>query len=969
MPLQKPQTRGAAVDAGGAVHLTAVSPNPIVAENMLPGSPPDQWDIADVGDGTFKMGDPAVQGFASEISVNIGETVAFKIKLKAPPIQYHIDIYRLGCYGGLGARKVDTVHPDSSAFSQSQPDCRFEPETGLIDCGTWMLSASWPVPPAAVSGIYLAKLVREDVADGRGSHIVFVVRDDARASDILFQTSDTTWHAYNAYVDEANLPLRNSLYGDCRGGKFPDGRAFKMSYNRPFDTRSRPLSYGAITFLFDGEYPMVRWLEANGYDVTYCTGVDTDRAGGNLLKHRLFLSVGHDEYWSKQQRDNVEAARAAGVHLGFFSGNEVFWKTRWEASIDGSNTPYRTVVCYKETYSGTKLDPKPTWTGTWRDPRLSPPADGGRPENALTGTLFTVNAYRLDTISVPAVLGRLRFWRNTDVATLAPGQFATLTANVLGFEWDEDIDNGARPAGLIRLSSTEIQLDGNYHLLDYGATYGPGTAVHSLTLYRHSSGSLVFGAGTTRWTWGLDSYHDAEPSVPDIRMQQATANLFADMGIQPATLRPGLVAATQSTDSTPPISTVTFPLNGASVQRDRTVVVTGTATDAAGVVGGVEVSVDGGARWHPATGLENWSYRWKPQTVGLVTIQTRAVDDSGNLEVPASGVSVTVVPAAFSGSIWDDTVTPSVAAWNDRNPIQVGLKFLSDADGFITGIRFYKGAVNLPPHNANLWTTAGARLASAPFVNETPTGWQQATLLAPVPITAGTIYIASYHTSAGGYSADLGYFAASEVVSGPLHGLRDGAAGGNGVFAYGTNLAFPTNSSNATNYWVDVVFTVTGTTGVSLFSDSNTPAIVTVNDPKPVELGVKFQSSQAGTIAAIRFYKGPQNTGTHVGNLWSATGTSLATATFSSETASGWQQANLSSPVPIAANTTYVVSYHTNGNYSADNNYFGAAHTNGQLTAPAAGGNGVFAYGSGSSFPVNSFLATNYWVDVVFMPS
>ena len=100
------------------------------------------------------------------------------------------------------------------------------------------------------------------------------------------------------------------------------------------------------------------------------------------------MSVGHDEYWSGGQRANVTAARDAGVHLAFFSGNEIFWKTRWEPSIDGSNTANRTLVCYKETHANAKIDPSPEWTGTWRDPRFSPPADGGRPENELSGTIF-----------------------------------------------------------------------------------------------------------------------------------------------------------------------------------------------------------------------------------------------------------------------------------------------------------------------------------------------------------------------------------------------------------------------------------------------------------------------------------------------------------------------------------------------------------------------------------------------------
>ena len=107
---------------------------------------------------------------------------------------------------------------------------------------------------------------------------------------------------------------------------------------------------GREDWLFNAEYPMVRWLEANGYDVSYSTGVDTDRRGELIPNHKVFMSVGHDEYWSGEQRANVEAARDAGVHLAFFSGNEIFWKTRWENSMDGSNTPYRTLVCYKETW-------------------------------------------------------------------------------------------------------------------------------------------------------------------------------------------------------------------------------------------------------------------------------------------------------------------------------------------------------------------------------------------------------------------------------------------------------------------------------------------------------------------------------------------------------------------------------------------------------------------------------------------
>ena len=158
---------------------------------------------------------------------------------------------------------------------------------------------------------------------------------------------------------------------------------------------------------------------------------------------------------------------------------------------------------------------------------------------------------------------------------------------------------------------------------------------------------------------------------------------------------------------------------------------------------------------------------------------------------------------------------------------------------------------------------------------------------------------------------------------------------------------------------------------VSLFSSNPTPSITSVNDPNSVELGFKFQASGTGDVTGLRFYKGASNTGTHVANLWTSTGTLLATATFTNETATGWQQVDFATPVTITAGTTYVASYHTSGNYAADPGLFNAAVSNGPLTAPssaASGGNGVYAYGSSSLFPASSYNSTSYGVDVLFRP-
>src|SRR3954452_6561050 len=560
---------------------------------------------------------------------------------------------------------------------------------------------------------------------------------------------------------------------------------------------------------------MVRWLGANGYDVKYWGGGDTDRRGAALTgsgKPKAVLSVGHDEYWSGDQRTQIENARNAGVNLAFFSGNEMFWKTRYENA-------YRTLVSYKETLASAKLDPAvdgaghPIWTGTWRDPRFSPSGDGGRPENSVTGTIWTVNS-GTTAITVPASMARLRFWRNTRVADLTTGA-ATLAAETLGYEWDEELDNGARPTGIVHLSSTTVA--GVEKIIDYGATVGIGTATHNLTLYRSNSGAAVFGAGTVQWAWGLDGTHDRGDTpaahLPDQAMQQATVNLLADMNVRPGTLQPGadparpLILSGESTDIFAPTTIITSPVSGGQVDNGNRLTISGTATEhGGGEVASVEVSVDGGSTWHVAAGTTTWSFDWSPSVLGPVTIRSRAIDDSGNLEAAGPGITVSVVVGACPcPNLWKPSVVPTNPSAADSNPYELGVKFKSDIDGFITGIRFYKGSANTGTHIGHLWTIGGAMLGAAEFTSETATGWQQVSFGTPVAITANTTYVASYHTNVGGYAFDSAYFANAGVDSPPLNALPSNTSGGNGVFTSG-GIAFPTSTFNANNYWVDVVF-------------------------------------------------------------------------------------------------------------------------------------------------------------------
>jgi hypothetical protein len=288
-------------------------------------------------------------------------------------------------------------------------------------------------------------------------------------------------------------------------------------------------------------------------------------------------------------------------------------------------------------------------------------------------------------------------------------------------------------------------------------------------------------------------------------MQQATVNLFADMGVQPVTLISGLVAAAASTDTTAPRAAISSPSAGATVQSGTAVTISGTASDVGGVVGGVEVSTDGGTTWHPASGRGNWSYTWRPGgATGSATVQARATDDSGNIGAPAS-LTVTVVGRTCPCSVWSNSVVPGSPSDPDASSTEVGVKFSTDTAGTITGIRFYKGSLNTGTHVGSLWSSSGTLLASATFAGESASGWQQVNFSSPVAVTANTTYVASYFTSSGHYSVTQAYFT-SAYINGPLTAPASTDSGGNGVYSTGASNTFPTSTYQSTNYWVDVVF-------------------------------------------------------------------------------------------------------------------------------------------------------------------
>ena len=716
------------------------------------------------------------------------------------------------------------------------------------------------------------------------------------------------------------------------------------------------------------------------------------------------------------------------------------------------------------------------------------------------------------------------------------------------------------------------------------------------------------------------------------------------MGVppDPAYLQPGLYPETGIYANTPPVTVITSPLNGSTLQNS-TVSISGTASAPEGaMLFGVEVSVDGGNTWYTASGTTNWTFSWNPNQQGTNIIQSRGWDDLGNMEVPGPVGSSNCISVTFSGPSMYSVFLPNQPSGSpfssSGGPLEVGMKFRSSADGYVTALKYYKNAGTTGEHIGNLWTATGTSLASVVFTNETSFGWQVAYLPTPIAITANTTYVVSYFSPSGQFAYTTPYFT-TDVTNFLLTAPASTASSPNGVYKYTTTSSFPTGGAYnpSYNYWADVnfstalgpdeippsviaIYPLNNATGVPILAipsatfgealdpatvnsntfyitdaganpvagsinytsgsstatftpnvplaysntytvtlaggdtdprikdlagnalaanfvwsfttenlftpsitvhpssqsacagstvsfvsaatgnppptlqwqvsldDGNTwtniegaitsplsflvseeddgkqyhavwtnsggseisnPAILTVigaisvtiepvndnicpGDPfqlqltqatgqppftlvingktysgvvsgeasvfatiptadeyiwapsttpatyndgsSPYELGVRFKARANGFIKGIRFHKGEGNGGTHVGRLWTSTGTLLASATFTDETPTGWQQVLFSSPVAITANMVYVASYSDpQGHFSLTMPYFNnnpVVSANGLLeTIPSPVGspaNGVYSTTLGT-FPNTVYnQSPNYWVDVVY---
>jgi hypothetical protein len=462
--------------------------NPIVGENELPGSA----DWALVSPATQRE----IEGYPSSPSVAAGE--AIRIFASTASARYTVGVYRLGWYQGTGARLVaPAVERDGHVQVVPSPDA-----DGLVECD-WIDPYVLTIPASWVSGLYVAKLTTKDT--GMQSYVPFVVRDDVRVATYLVQSSVTTFQAYNNWGGR-------SLYDFNSAGGV---RASRVSLLRPYALGLNPQSAAGVgagelitnlqgaaqTGPMGWEYPTARFLEREGYDVSYVTNVDVHRDASLVAKHPVFVSVGHDEYWSQAMRDHVEDARDHGAtSLALLSGNVSYWQVRLVPAKSGA--PDATITCHKDAASDPLSATADVHRTTVRfgDPLLA------RGEEGLGGLAFQDYGINADLVVDDAkswVFGATGLALGAHV----PG--------LLGYE----VEGSPEPplAGVRRVTRSPW------------TTPQPTSGSSDAAVRALPSGAETFAAGTIQLGWGLDDYRPkgvTQPVVTSAAAQQMVRNVL-----------------------------------------------------------------------------------------------------------------------------------------------------------------------------------------------------------------------------------------------------------------------------------------------------------------------------------------------------------------------------------------------------------------------------------------------------------
>ena len=549
--------------AAGAAQISRANTNKIIKENLKPGT--TDWQLSNPADNR------QIEGYASLTSVLQHSFIDLFVNTSDGT--YTLAIYRMGWYGGTGGRLMfgPTTLP---GVQQVTPP--IDQTTGLIEC-QWVQPYRLRVPYGWLSGVYLVKLHGND--SGKESYIIFTIRD-LRPARIVFQQSVTTYQAYNPWpgYDSSGNPIGESLYGGIgyAGQVGSDTTARQVSFNRPYSRgiqANTVYGVGAGDFLTHDfgediystpdlgtggpsawEFGMIRWLEHQGYDVTYITNIDTHEDIGRLLRGKAFLSVGHDEYWSEEMRSNVLQARDLGVSLGFFSGNYIYWPST--LLPDSNGFPNRTIDVDKSQGEALTFSEIKDSNGV------------SETEQLVAGGMWNIGHIANGDIVITWDT-QLDHWvfANTGLS------FGDVIPGLIGYEYDASNPNYPAPVGLQVLAHTQtpdfrraivegnggIAFDPSFDGQDFDSWYNTGGTLDytcegdpipplniappyelcsnpwpqtpgsrqdwAMTLYQVSSGALVFNVGSIQWAWGLDDYFtglttsDGANNGPAIRPQ------------------------------------------------------------------------------------------------------------------------------------------------------------------------------------------------------------------------------------------------------------------------------------------------------------------------------------------------------------------------------------------------------------------------------------------------------------------
>lgn len=480
-------------DANSGHDRVTRSTNPIPRENRRAGT--TDWKQSGEFDGR-------IAGFASSITARRGQGVNIFVSTDAPT--YRAEVYRMGWYGGKGARLMH-VEEGLKGVQQEVPGATRYPE--LMIETDWKHSFRIRTGMGWTTGVYLVKLKS---SLGSENYAPFILRDD-RPSAIFYGLPVSTWLAYNVWGGRG-------IY-KCISGKGAgdwEARSRLVSFDRPFSQLDSGTTNGADRF-FNFDYAMVRYLEREGYDVSYGTSIDVHARPKLLLQHDLYVSAGHDEYWSKEMRDNLETVRDAGVNLAFLGANAGYRAVRFEDSELGKYRRMRHYKDHEEDPLFGKQDDRVA--AHWRYGPLN------RPENELIGIMYVASP-----VDDPWVCSRTDHWL-FDGTGLKQGYEVP---HMVGHEFDRAYTRGAY--GSYSPENLEILSESPVKVISEDGSKGQKDVAHT-SLYTARSGAGVFASGTIRWSWMLDdfggSYYESEVHRADPHVQKLTARLFDAMSHGP----------------------------------------------------------------------------------------------------------------------------------------------------------------------------------------------------------------------------------------------------------------------------------------------------------------------------------------------------------------------------------------------------------------------------------------------------